>query len=418
MTRDEFYREADPDSRGPLAGYRVLEVTQAVAGPVVGTVFADLGADVLRCELPGQGDMTRWMEPFLDGDLDGGRNPNAACWHMSVNRGKRAVTLDIRTPDGQAIFRDLARDTDVLVENFTPGSMQALGLDYPAIRDINPAIVYVSVSGFGQWGPLSAMRVVDTVAQAVSGMMSMNGVPGGDPLISTANLIDHLTGWQGAMGAMAALLHRERTGEGQYIDVALADTALYASDQRIMAAHNAGRQWPRMGNSIDLGAPMNCYRCRDGGHVFLFAILDTLWPRVCAVMGREDLIDDPRCKGMRARAQNREFVDQITADWVAAHDRDDVVRRLQAAGVSVGPVLDHAEVAQYEQFLEHESVIDMQHPRYGTLRTYGVVPKFSRTPARVRGPAPDMGQHNDAVYGEQLGLGAERLAELRQTGII
>jgi formyl-CoA transferase len=152
--------------------------------------------------------------------------------------------------------------------------------------------------------------------------------------------------------------------------------------------------------------------------VYLFAILDTLWPRVCAVMGREDLIDDPRCNGMRARAQNRAFVDQITADWVAAHDRDDVVRRLQAAGVSVGPVLDHTEVAQYEQFLEHESVIDMQHPRYGTLRTYGVVPKFSRTPARVRGPAPDMGQHNDAVYGGQLGLGAERLAELRQAGII
>ena len=314
MTRDEFYREANPDSRGPLAGYRVLEVTQAIAGPVVGTVFADLGAEVLRCELPGQGDMTRWIDPFLDA----GRDPNAACWHMSVNRGKRAVTLDIRTPEGQAIFRDLARDADVLVENFTPGSMDELGLGYAAIRQVNPAIVYVSVSGFGQWGPLSGMRGVDTVAQAVSGMMAMNGVVGGDPLISTANLVDHLTGWQGAIGAMAALLHRHKTGEGQYIDVALADTAIYASDQRIMAAHNADKQWPRMGNSIDMGAPMNCYRCRDGGYVYLFAILDTLWPRVCTVIGREDLIDDPRCKGMRDRAQNRQFVDQVTADWIGA----------------------------------------------------------------------------------------------------
>jgi crotonobetainyl-CoA:carnitine CoA-transferase CaiB-like acyl-CoA transferase len=414
MTRDEFYRDADPDSRGPLAGYRVLEVTQAVAGPVVGTVFADLGAEVLRCELPGQGDMTRWIDPFLDDS----RDPNAACWHMSVNRGKRAVTLDIRTAEGQAIFRDLAREADVLVENFTPGSMQALGLDYPAIRAVNPAIVYVSVSGFGQWGPLHAMRGVDTVAQAMSGMMSMNGVAGGAPLISTANLVDHLTGWQGAIGAMAALLHRHKTGEGQYIDVALADTAIYASDQRIMAAHNAGRQWPRMGNTIDMGAPMNCYRCKDGGYLYLFAILDTLWPRVCAVIGREDLIDDPRCKGMRARAQNREFVDQVTAAWIAAHDRDEAVRRLQAAGVSVGPVLDHAEVAQHAQFLEHEAVVDMQHPRYGTLRTYGVVPKFSRTPARVRGPAPDMGQHNDEVYRDQLGLDPQRLAQLKDAGII
>jgi crotonobetainyl-CoA:carnitine CoA-transferase CaiB-like acyl-CoA transferase len=414
MTRDEFYREAHADSRGPLAGYRVLEVTQAVAGPVVGTVFADLGADVLRCELPGLGDMTRWMDPFLDA----GRDPNAACWHMSVNRGKRAVTLDIRTPDGQAIFRDLARDTDVLVENFTPGSMDELGLGYAAIREVNPAIVYVSVSGFGQWGPLSGMRGVDTVAQAVSGMMSMNGVVGGDPLISTANLVDHLTGWQGAIGAMAALLHRHKTGEGQYIDVALADTAIYASDQRIMAAHNADKQWPRMGNSIDMGAPMNCYRCKDGGYVYLFAILDTLWPRVCTVIGREDLIADPRCKGMRDRAQNRQFVDQVTAAWIAGHDRDEVVRLLQAQGVSIGPVLDHAEVARYEQFLEHESVIDMQHPRYGTLRTYGVVPKFSKTPARVRGPAPDLGQHNEAVYRDELGLDAARIAALKDAGII
>ena len=414
MTRDEFYADADPDSRGPLAGYRVLEVTQAVAGPVVGTVFADLGADVLRCELPGQGDMTRWMEPFLDH----GRDPNAACWHMSVNRGKRAVTLDIRHPEGQAIFRDLARDSDVLVENFTPGSMQQFGLDYPAIRQVNPAIVYVSISGFGQWGPLRGMRGVDTVAQAMSGMMSMNGVAGGDPLISTANLIDHLTGWQGAIGAMAALLHRQRTGEGQYIDVALADTALYASDQRIMAAYNADRQWPRLGNTIDMGAPMNCYRCHDGGYVYLFAILDTLWPRLCAVMGREDLIDDPRCNGMQARARNRQFVDRVTADWIASLDRDAVVQRLQAAGVSVGPVLDHAEVARFGQFLEHESVVEVDHPRYGTLRTYGVVPKFSRTPARVRGPAPDLGQHNDAVYGDRLGLDPDRLAQLRDSGVI
>lgn len=414
MTKEEFYREAHADSVGPLAGYRVLEVTQAVAGPVVGTVFADMGADVLRCELPKQGDMTRWMDPFLAE----GRDPDAACWNMSVNRGKRGVTLDIRQPEGQALFRDLAANADVLVENFTPGSMRQLGLHYDAIREVNPAIVYVSVSGFGQWGPLSGMRGVDTVAQAVSGMMDMNGVQDGEPLISTANLVDHLTGWQGAIGALSALLHREKTGEGQYIDVALADTAIYASDQRIMAAHNAGKRWPRMGNTIDMGAPMNCYRCRDGRYVYLFAILDTLWPRVCKVIGREDLVEDERCNGMVARARNRHFVDEVTAAWVAQHDRDDVVRLLQQEGVSIGPVLDHSEVARFEQFLEHESVVEIEHPRFGTLRTYGVVPKFSRTPARVRGPAPDLGEHNAQVLGGELGLNGERLAELKAKGVI
>ena len=312
----------------------------------------------------------------------------------------------------------LAEDTDVLVENFTPGAMQALDLHYAAIRQINPAIVYVSVSGFGQWGPLRGMRGVDTVAQAMSGMMDMNGVEGGEPLIATANLVDHLTGWQGAIGALAALLHREKTGEGQYIDVALADTALYASDQRIMAAHNAGRRFPRMGNTIDMGAPMNCYRCADGRYVYLFAILDNLWPRVCRVIGREDLIDDERCNSMVARARNRQFVDQVTADWVARHHRDDVVQQMQAAGISIGPVLEHGEVAQFEQFLEHESVVEIEHPRYGTLRTYGVAPKFSRTPAWVRGPAPDLGQHNDEVFGGELGISPEQLASLRDKGVI
>ena len=143
-----------------------------------------------------------------------------------------------------------------------------------------------------------------------------------------------------------------------------------------------------------------------------------MWPRVCTVSGREALIGDSRCKGMRDRAQNRQFVDQVTADWIGAHERDEVVRRLQAEGVSIGPVLDHAEVAQYPQFLEHESVIDMQHPRYGTLRTYGVVPKFSKTPAWVRGPAPDMGQHNEAVYRDELGLDPVHLEQLKARNII
>ena len=170
MTKDDFYKDALPGCAGPLEGYSVLEVTQAVAGPVVGTVLADLGADVVRCELPAVGDMTRWIKPTLNGDAD----VNGAAWYQSLNRGKRSVTLDLHKPEGQQLFKELACEFDVVVENFTPGWMAGLGLGYQAIKAIHPRVIYVSVSGFGQWGPLRDLRCTDTVAQAMSGMLHMN----------------------------------------------------------------------------------------------------------------------------------------------------------------------------------------------------------------------------------------------------
>lgn len=414
MTKDEFYKDALPDSKGPLEGYSVLEVTQAVAGPVVGTVLADLGADVVRCELPRFGDMTRWIKPMLQNDAD----VNGAAWYQSLNRGKRAVTLDLHKPEGQQLFKELVCEFDVVVENFTPGWMEGLGLGYAAIKAVHPKIIYVSVSGFGQWGPLRDLRCTDTVAQAMSGMLHMNGVAGGEPMLSTANLVDHLTGWQGCIGVLAALLSREKTGLGQHIDVALADTAIYASDQRIMAADKLDKQWPRMGNTTELGAPMNCYRCSDGGYIVLFAILDSLWPKVAEVIGRADLITDERCDSLASRAANREFIDQVTADWVAQKTRDEAAAILQAAGVSVGPVLDHVEVANFPQYNEHEAVIAIDHPRYGKLKMYGMAPKFSVTRASISSPAPDLGEHNDAIYRDRLQLDETRLASLREAGVI
>ncbi|MEL0083850.1 MAG: CaiB/BaiF CoA-transferase family protein [Gammaproteobacteria bacterium] len=414
MTKEEFYQHALADSQGPLEGYRVLEVTQAVAGPVVGTVLADLGADVVRCELPRVGDMTRWIEPKIDRPDD----VNGAAWYQSINRGKRAITLDLHHDEGQQLFKQLVTEFDVLVENFTPGWMAGLGLGYEQISAINPALIYVSVSGFGQWGPLKDLRCTDTVAQAMSGMLHMNGEKDGDPMLSTANLVDHLTGWQGSIGVMAALLSREKTGQGQHVDVALVDTAIYASDMRVMAADKMNKQWPRMGNTTDLGAPMNCYRCADGGYIVLFAILDSLWPKVCEAMGRPDLIADERSRDLPSRQQNREFVDGVTADWIARHGRDEVTRILQAAGVSVGPVLDHLEVANHPQYNDHEAVVEIDHPRYGTLKTYGIAPKFSVTPAAVSAPAPDLGEHNEAIYRDMLGIDAARLQQLQQSGVI
>lgn len=414
MTKDEFYKEALAESNGPLEGYSVLEVTQAVAGPVVGTVLADLGADVVRCELPRLGDMTRWINPKINDNDD----VNGAAWYQSLNRGKQSVTIDLHKPEGQQLFKKLACEFDVVVENFTPGWMEGLGLGYSAIKAIHPAVIYVSVSGFGQWGPLRDLRCTDTVAQAMSGMLHMNGEQGGDPLLSTANLVDHLTGWQGSIGVMAALLSREKTGLGQHVDVALVDTAIYASDMRVMAADKLGKQWPRMGNTTELGAPMNCYRCKDGGYIVVFAILDSLWPKVAEVIGRPELITDERCDTLQHRCENREFVDGVTAAWVATQDRDEAARKLQASGISVGPVLDHQEVANFEQYNDHEAVVEIDHPRYGTLKTYGIAPKFSVTRAAIRGPAPDLGEHNTAILGERLGIDAQGLAELREAGVI
>lgn len=413
MERSEFYKDAIPNVGGPLIGLRVLEATIVGAGSFGGTLLSDLGAENIRCEMPGTGDTTRSWPPSLGkpGDV------NSSLWFHTINRGKKSVTLDFHKPEGQAIFKELANHADIIIENFTPGTMDKWGIGYQDIRRVKPDIIYVSVSGFGQFGPLHKKKGLDQIAQAVGGLMSTTGQKGGPPLRCGYALGDNLSGWLGAMGALAALTYRDETGHGQWIDAGMCDAILYASGINVLGTANAGFKIERTGNRIYSG-PFNTYVSKDGVHIFIHAVFDAHWNRFCKVMGCPELAQDERSRTLDDRGRNLDFVDQLVGDWTAQRTADEVIAELDAAGVTCAPVLGFPEIIENAHFRERESVIDLDHPKLGKLTTYGFPVKYSVTPARPSVPAPDLGQHNAQVYGELLGLGAAQLAELKAQGVI
>lgn len=411
--RAAFYRQARTDRPGPLAGIRVLEATNYGAGPFCGMVLADFGAESIKIEAPA-GDPIRLLSPFVGG-TPGAEN---STWYLSINRNKKGITLDLRRPEGQALFRRLAAQVDIVVENYTPGVMAGWGLGHADLAALKPDLIYVSVSGFGQFGPLSARKGFDPVAQAMSGLMSVTGEPDGRPLRAGFALADDLSGWLGAMGAMAALWHRSATGEGQHVDSSLVDSLLYASDMGVMAAANAGHVWQRQGAGAEGAAPLNSYRTRDGGYVFIHAVFDKAWAALCDVMERPDLIADSRTASLDARGQHKSLVDEVVAAYAARFTVAEVVAVAEARGFVAAPVLDFEQVGHEPHFLERGSVTQVEHPLHGPLTLQGVSPKFSRTPAGVRSAAPTIGQHNEQVYVGLLGLDAAQLQALKADGII
>jgi crotonobetainyl-CoA:carnitine CoA-transferase CaiB-like acyl-CoA transferase len=287
MDKSAFYADAMPGSRGPLAGIRVLEATNYGAGPICGMVLSDLGAESIKCEQPQVGDPIRSWPPYLTGA--DGKDFWSGIWALTFNRGKRAVTLDFRKPEGQDLFRRLAAHADVVIENFTPGTMARWGLGYADLKAVKPDLIYVSVSGFGQWGPLKDKRGLDPIGQAMGGVMAGTGEPGGRPLRVGFAIADNMSGWMGAMGALAALNFRRRTGRGQWVDASLIDAMLTRSDVKLMGVAHAGYEVKPTGNGTDLGAPLDLFRCADGRWLYIHALYDHLWKRLADVMGRPDL---------------------------------------------------------------------------------------------------------------------------------
>ena len=416
MDKADFYKDALPHSRGPLADVRVLEATNYGAGPICGMVLSDLGAESIKCELPQGGDPIRAWPPYVAGS--DGKDLWSGVWGLTFNRGKRAVTLDFRKPEGQALFRRLAAHADVVVENFTPGTMARWGLGYADLKAVKPDLIYVSISGFGQWGPLRDKRGLDPIGQAMGGVMASTGEPGGQPLRVGFAIADNMSGWMGAMGALAALHYRRRSGRGQWVDASLIDAMLTTSDVKLMAVANAGYRVAPTGNGTDLGAPLDLYRCADGRWLYIHALYDHLWKRLADVMGRPELKDDPRTRDWAGRAANIPFVNECVGAWAAALPLEQAMAALDEAGCTCAPVLSFPQILATEHYRERDSVLDLPHPRHGPLAHYGYPAKFSRTPAGPRAVAPALGQDNDAVYGDLLGLSAEQRADLAARGVI
>ena len=406
MQKEEFYREARTDLPGPMSGVRVLEVTTTWAGPMCGTVLADLGADVVKVEIP-SGDVGRAIFPTLPGTEVGFA-------HATVNRNKRAVTLDIRKPEGRDICLDLARTSDIVLENFKVGTMQNYGLGYEDIRAIKPDIVYVSITGWGQFGPKYEEAGYDPLAQAFSGFLSINGSTEGPPTKAGTFLADDLGGLHGAIGAMGALRHRDQTGEGQHVDVALLDSMLFQSNG--LPSLGALDVAPgRNGNEFGFAVPANVYDCKDGP-IYVGVLLDAHWRTLVEILEQPDLADNPAFATREARAENRDICNMMLSEWLAERTRSEALEILLDHGLAVAPVQTFVEAAQDPHVLARDMLQTVTFDDGTSAPITGPAAKFSRTPTKVRSAAPSMGQHTDEVLTE-LGLDEDRRRALAQAGI-
>jgi formyl-CoA transferase len=409
LSKDAFYAGARRDLAGPLAGVRVVEATTTWAGPMCGCILADFGADVVKVELPG-GEMARRAPPLLPGT-----DPPVSFMHATVNRNKRSLTLDLRRPEGRDVFLRLAARADVVIENFRPGVMDGYGLGYEGVRAAKPDVVYVSISGFGQFGPDADRAGYDPLAQAASGFLSLNGSPDGEPVKAPTFLADDLGGLHAALATLAALRHRDRCGEGQRVDVSLLDAMLFQSTGYLTLGA-MGVDLPRLGNEFRIAAPARVYACRDGT-VMAGVLLDAHWRKLVALMQRPELADDPRYATTAARIARRAEVDALFAAWLAGQSVAEAVAALLGAGLPIAAVRSYAEAAADPHVRAREMLQDVAQEDGTTAPITGPAAKLSRTPLRVRSGAPALGAHSDEVLRE-AGFDAAAIAELRKLGVV
>ena len=409
MRKSEFYREARSDLTGPLAGVRVLEATSTWAGPICGCVLADFGADVVKVEPPG-GEVARRLPPLLPGT-----RPPVSAMHATANRNKRSLCLDLAAPRGRELFLRLASGADLVIENYRPGTLERLGLGYHELRAMNADVILVSISGFGQFGRDSERAGYDPLAQAASGFLSLSGEPDGEPVKAPTFLGDDLAGLHAALAALAALRHRDRTGEGQHVDVSLLD-AMWFQTPGYLTLGALGVDLPRLGNQFRIAAPANAYRCRDG-RVVAGVVLDEHWRVLARLLGRPELADDPAYATGPARLARRDAVDGLLGGWLAQRSVAEAVELLGQAGLPVAPVRSYAEAARDPLVRERDMLQPVEVEGARRVPIAGPAAKFSRTPTRVRTGAPALGAHTDEILAE-LGVDAEEREELRRGGVI
>jgi formyl-CoA transferase len=408
MRRADFYREARHDLAGPLADVRVVELTTTWAGPMAGCVLADMGADVIKVEHP-RGEMARRVPPMLPG-------PPApvSFMHATVNRNKRSLTLDLHDPRAREILLRLVARTDVVIENFRPGALDEFRLGFGELRAMKHDLVLVSISGFGQWGPAHDRAGYDPLAQAESGWMSLNGEPDGMPTKAPTFLGDDFAGLHAALAALAALHHRDLTGEGQHVDVALLDTLLFQSNGYLTLGA-VGDALPRLGNQFRIAAPANTYRCRDG-LVAAGVLIDAHWKVLARVIGRPELADDASYATTLARLARRDAVDAVLRDWLAERTCAEAEEKLLGAGLPFARVRTYAQAAG-DAHVRERDMLQETPVEGGRVPLTGPAAKFARTPTRIRTGPPALGEHTDAIL-DDLGLSAEERAELRRDGVI
>ena len=392
----------------PLAGVKVMDLTQIMAGPYCTMMLADMGADVLKVEKPNGGDDTRRMgPPFIEGE-------SAA--FLGINRNKRSIVIDLRSDDGREIARRMARASDVLVQNFRPGALERMGLGYEQIREINPAIVYCTISGFGATGPYARRGGFDLVAQGMSGLMSVTGHPGGPPTKVGVPVTDLNAGSFAAIGILTAYINRLRTGRGQHVDTSLLEGGVAYTFWESAIYFATGQSPAPKGSAHQLNAPYQAFRTADG-HINIGAANQATWERLCAAIGRDELLTDARFAEPRLRMDNLDALVTTLQDTFAQRTSDEWLIALDAAGVPAGPIYDIEAVYADPQVQAREMRVETDHPIAGRVSGIGIPVKLSDTPGTVRRPAPTLGQHtNEALH--ELGYTTAEIAALRDDGAV
>jgi len=406
-----------PVSRGgPLAHLRVLDLSRVLAGPWASQVLADLGAEVLKVERPGSGDDTRgWGPPFLR-DAEG-RPTAESAYFLSANRSKRSVTIDLSRPEGQELVRALARRSDVLLENFKVGGLERQGLSWEQLRLVNPRLVYCSITGFGQTGPYRHRAGYDFLLQGMGGLMSVTGEPDGAPMKAGVALVDVLTGMYAATAVLAALAHRDRTGEGQQVDLALLDVSVAMLANQAQSCLTTGVAPGRLGNAHPSIVPYQAFATRDG-HLVVAVGNDGQWTRLCQAAGRPELAADARFTRNEGRVAHRAELLPLLEALFRSRTSAEWLRVLEPAGVPCGPINDLAQAFADPQVQHRGMRQEAEHPLAGRVALASSPIRLSGTPLDPPGAPPTLGQHTREVLTGLLGLPEEEVARLRRAGVV
>ena len=393
-----------------LTGIRVVDLTNNQAGPSCGQMLAWLGADVIKIEEPGKGDPARHaMNDRADAD---------SLFFLAFNANKRSLTLNLKHPRGADVFRALLKTADVLLENFGPGVIERLGFGYPALRQLNPRLVYATIKGFGSYGPYRDYKSYEPIAQAMGGAMSVTGVPDGPPMYVWPSIGDSGTGMHCVIGILAALLQRHATGEGQQVEVSMQDAVVNLIRVSLRDHQRLGKPMARTGNQLGAAVPGTTYRCAPGGpndYVFIF-VPQQMWHPLLRAIGREDLVGDARYETADARWRHQAEVDALVEAWTSTRAKRDVMNVLAGAGVPCGACLDTGEVLSDPHLHAREMIVDVEHPVRGRYVTVGNPVKLSASPTTI-GPSPLLGQHCRDILNE-LGYGDDEIAALAKDGAI
>jgi formyl-CoA transferase len=396
-------------AEGPLADLVVVEMGTLIAGPFCGQILADFGAEVIKIEDPGTGDpMRQWGR-----SLPQGHSP----WWPVIGRGKKSVTLNLRSVEGQQIAKDLIAEADVLIENFRPGTMEKWGMDYAALSAANPRLIMARVSGFGQTGPYAKRAGYGLIGEAMGGLRAITGEPDRPPARAGISIGDSLAATHAAMGVLMAAHARERTGRGQVIDASIYESVLAMMENTVTEYDITGYVRERSGAILPGIAPSNVYPTSDG-MILIGGNGDGVFARLCDAMGEPALKDDARYVSHAARGVNQTELDAHISAWTRARTLDELLALLEAGGVPCGRVFRAPDMLADPQYQARGSIVTVEHPVFGEIRMQNAHPRLSETPGEVRWPGPPLGEHTAAVLAEKLGVGEARLAELKAGGVV